>query len=122
MLTKYVILVISGDQKDAKPTRVLTSRIIELEKLQENKLETQNHVGAKQWNKFMWNQQKKYIEKVSIWRLCFMVFQGRKYTLGQIQEKWFGPFKVKYCLPNNIPIFLLSTILNQIQYWSVLTN
>jgi hypothetical protein len=25
-------------------------------------------------------------EKVLIWRLCFMVFQRRKDTLGQIQE------------------------------------
>jgi hypothetical protein len=33
------MLTISGDHKDAKPTRVLTIRIIELEKLQENILE-----------------------------------------------------------------------------------
>jgi hypothetical protein len=46
MPTKYVLLAISGDHKDAKPTRVLTSRIIELEKLQENELEAQNNVGA----------------------------------------------------------------------------
>jgi hypothetical protein len=28
----------------------------------------------------------KHIEEVSIWRLCFMVSQGRKDTFGQIQE------------------------------------
>jgi len=39
MPTKYVMLTISGDHRDAKPTRVLTTRITELEKLQENKLE-----------------------------------------------------------------------------------
>ncbi len=38
--------VISGDHKDAEPTRMLTTKIIELEKIQENKLEAQNDVGA----------------------------------------------------------------------------
>ncbi len=33
MLTKYVILAISGDHKYAKPTRMLIARIIELENL-----------------------------------------------------------------------------------------
>ncbi len=30
---------------------------------------------------------KKHKEEVSIWRLCFMVAQGRKDTHGKIQEK-----------------------------------
>jgi hypothetical protein len=46
MPTKYVPLAISGDHKDEKPTRVLTTRITKLEKLQKNKLEVQNNVGA----------------------------------------------------------------------------
>jgi hypothetical protein len=46
MPTKYVLPTISGDHKDAKPTRVLTSIIIKLEKLQENKLEVQKNVGT----------------------------------------------------------------------------
>jgi hypothetical protein len=46
MPTKYVLSAVSGDHKDAEPISVLTSRIIELEKLQENKLEAQNNVGA----------------------------------------------------------------------------
>jgi hypothetical protein len=46
MPTKYVLLAISGDHINAKPTKALTTIIIELEKLQENKLEAQNNVGA----------------------------------------------------------------------------
>jgi hypothetical protein len=46
MPIKYVISIISGDHKDAKPTKVLTTKIIEREKLQENELEAQNNVGA----------------------------------------------------------------------------
>jgi hypothetical protein len=37
---------ISGDYKGAEPTIVLTTKITKLEKLQENKLEIQNNVGA----------------------------------------------------------------------------
>jgi hypothetical protein len=55
MPTKYVLSVISGDHKDVEPTKVLTTRIIKLEKLQENKLEVQNNVGANQCNKILWS-------------------------------------------------------------------
>jgi hypothetical protein len=34
-----MLLVVNGDHKDAKPTKVLIARITKLEKLQENKLE-----------------------------------------------------------------------------------
>jgi len=46
MPKKNVLSTISGDHKDAELTKVLTTRIIELEKLQENSLEVQNNVGA----------------------------------------------------------------------------
>ncbi len=42
MWTEYVLSVISGNHKDAEPIRVLIVRLIELEKLLENKLEAQN--------------------------------------------------------------------------------
>jgi hypothetical protein len=44
MPTKYVMWAISGDHKDAKPTKVLTTKITKLKKLQENKLEANNNV------------------------------------------------------------------------------
>jgi hypothetical protein len=40
------MLAISGDHKYAEPTKVLTTKIRKLEKLQENKLEAYNNVGA----------------------------------------------------------------------------
>jgi hypothetical protein len=39
MSIEYVLLAMSGDHRYAEPTKVLTARIIELEKLQENRLE-----------------------------------------------------------------------------------
>jgi hypothetical protein len=58
MPIKYVLLAISGDHIDVEPTKVLITKIIELEKLQENRLEAQNNVGKNQWNRFLWSQQK----------------------------------------------------------------
>jgi 16S rRNA U1498 N3-methylase RsmE len=40
-------LVISGDPKDAEPTRVLIAKITKLEKLQHNRLEAKNQCGSK---------------------------------------------------------------------------
>ncbi len=37
---------ILGDHNDVEPTIMLTTKIIKLEKIQKNKLETQNNVGA----------------------------------------------------------------------------
>jgi hypothetical protein len=36
---EYVLSIISGDHKDVEPTKVLITRITNLEKLEENKLE-----------------------------------------------------------------------------------
>jgi hypothetical protein len=58
MPIEYVLLAIIGDHRDAERTRVLTAKITELEKLQENKLEAQNNVGANQWSRFLWSQHK----------------------------------------------------------------
>ncbi len=94
MLTKYVLSTISGDHIDAKPTRVLTTRITKLEKLQENKLETQNNVGANQWNKFMWSQQKNTKKKFQFGNYVLWLPKRENAYLGKFKKRWFGPFKV----------------------------
>ncbi len=54
MPTKYIILVISGDEKDNTPVKVLTSRITELKKLQEAKMQAMETTRIQQWNKALW--------------------------------------------------------------------
>jgi hypothetical protein len=46
MLIEYVLPAISGDHIFAKLTKVLTTRVTELKKLQENILEAHNNVGT----------------------------------------------------------------------------
>jgi hypothetical protein len=46
-------------------------------------------------------------EEVPIWKLCFVVPKGGNDTPGKFKKRWFGPFRVQYCLPNNL-ILLVS--------------
>jgi len=46
MPIEYVLPTITGNHIDVEPTRVLTTRITKLEKLQEKKIEACNNVGA----------------------------------------------------------------------------
>jgi hypothetical protein len=85
MPIEYVMSTISADHRDAKPTRVLTTKIIELEKLHVNKLKTQNNVGANKWNIFL--SQQKNTEFFSNLEIMFYGFQRIKNTYGKIQEK-----------------------------------
>jgi hypothetical protein len=47
-----------------------------------------------------------YRKEVLVWRLCFMVPKGEKTYLGKFKKRWFGPFKVQYCLRNNIILII----------------
>jgi len=43
-----------------------------------------------------------------------MVSQRRKKHMGKFKKRWFSPFKVEYCLSNNIIIFVNNFELNPI--------
>jgi hypothetical protein len=85
---------------------MLTTRITELEKLQENKLEVQNNVGTNQWSRFLWNQQKNTEKKFQFGNYVLWFRKGEKTHMGKFKKRWFGPFMVQYFLPNNI-VFLV---------------
>jgi hypothetical protein len=44
------MLTFSGDHRDANHVKVLTSRLIELEKLLNDQLKAENTIGSQQWN------------------------------------------------------------------------
>jgi len=56
MPIKYIVLIDGGNEKDNTSVRVLTSRIIELEKLQELRMQAAKIVGIQQWKKALWSQ------------------------------------------------------------------
>jgi hypothetical protein len=56
--------------------RVLTSRILELEKLQEAKVQVAKTTIIQQWNKTLWNQQKNLEQKLVL-VIMFCYFQWK---------------------------------------------
>jgi hypothetical protein len=50
--------IANGSEKDNISMKVLTTRIIELEKLQEDRMQATKTTGIQQWNRTLWNQQK----------------------------------------------------------------
>jgi hypothetical protein len=68
-----------GQIYDPNPIKVLTSHMSELEKLRDNWLIAQDLIASNQWNRSLCSQNW-YIEKKSVWRLCFMVFKGYQGT------------------------------------------
>jgi hypothetical protein len=48
MPTKYIVPIASGKQRDGTPIRVLTSRVSELEKLQEARMQVAETNGIQQ--------------------------------------------------------------------------
>jgi hypothetical protein len=59
-------------------------------------------VGANQWSKFVWIQQKNIKKKFEFGDYVLWFPKGEKTHLSKFKKKWFGPFRVQYCLPNNI--------------------
>jgi hypothetical protein len=45
MPIEYIVLIVSGNQKDYTLVRILTSRVLELEKLQEAKMQAVKTIG-----------------------------------------------------------------------------
>jgi hypothetical protein len=122
MPIKYVTLDINGDHRDAKPTRVLTTIIIELENLQENRLEAQHNVGANQWSKFLWNQQKILRRSSNLEIMSYGFPKEKKHIWANLRKDGLVHlgYNIAYLI---ILLFLfLLTILNQTQYWSMLIN
>jgi hypothetical protein len=91
-----------------QPIRILISWIIELKKLQENKLIAQYLITSNQWNKSLWSRNW-FIEtrfQFGDYVLCFPRVVSKH--VPKFWKQWLGPYKIQYCLPNNT--ILLITI------------
>ncbi len=51
MPTKYLVLIVGGNERDNILVRVLNSMIIELEKLKEDKKQAEKTTCIQQWNR-----------------------------------------------------------------------
>ncbi len=45
-------------------------------------------------------------KEVQVWRLCTLVPRTTKTHIGKFTKKWFGPYRIQFCLPNNIVLLV----------------
>ncbi len=108
MPTKYIILVVGENERDNTPVRVLTSKITQLKKLQEARMQVAKIIGIQKWNRTLWSQQIFFLRKLVLVIMFLWFPKGNKSHLGKLTKKWFGLYKIQYVLPNNT--MLLVTI------------
>ncbi len=63
-------------------------------------------MGANQWNRFMWSQQKNTKKKFQFGDYVLWFTKGEKTHMSKFKKRWFLPFKVEYCLPNNLVLLV----------------
>jgi hypothetical protein len=54
----------------------------------------------------MWNQQKNTEKKFQFGDYVLWFPKGKKTHMGKFKKIWFSPFRVQYCLPNNIVLII----------------
>ncbi len=101
MLTKYIMLVASGNEKDNTSVKILISKITELKKLYEDRMQVVETTCIQQQNITLWSQQKNLEKQFSFGDYVLWFPKGNKSHLGKFTRKWFKPYKVQYVLPNN---------------------
>ncbi len=108
MPIEYIILVDGGDERDNTLVRLLISKIIELEKLQEDRMQATETTRIQQWNRALWNQQKNPEKQFSFNDYVLWFQKGNKLHLGKFTRKWFGLYRIEYMSPNNIVLLVTS--------------
>ncbi len=108
MPTKYIVPIVGGNERDNTSVKVLISRITELEKLQEARMQAIETARIQQWNRTLWSQQKNLEKNFSFGDYVLWFPKGNKSHLGKFTRKWFGLYRVQYVLPNKT--MLLVTI------------
>ncbi len=71
--------------------RVLTSRISELEKLQEARIYVTKTIGIQQGNRTLWSQRKNPKKQFNFGDYVLWFPKGDKSHLGKFNRKWVGP-------------------------------
>ena len=102
MPTKYIVPTQrTTTDLDFIQHRVLAVRIADLDKLDETRLKAQTHQGQAQWNRAQWvqTQGKPYQFRTEDYVLWYP--KGANVHAKKLQNKWFGPYRGQYLLPNN---------------------
>ena len=100
MPTEYLVPT-KSTTTDPSPSRVLAARTADLERLDESRhraLETQ---GISQWNRAQWANTTGPTHQFRLGDPVLWYPKGANIHPGKLKNKWFGPYRVQYPLPNN---------------------
>ena len=86
--------------------RVLAARTTDLDKLDKTRLTAQTHQGQAQWNRAKWVQTQSKPHQFRMGDYVLWYPKGANVHRGKLQNKWFGPYRVQYLLPNNIVLLV----------------
>ena len=75
---------------------VLAARTADLDKLDETRLKAQT-----QWNRAQWVQTQGKPHQFRMGDYVLWFPKGANVHVGKLRNKWFGPYRVQYLLPNN---------------------
>ena len=81
--------------------RVLAAQTADLDKLDETRLKAQTHQGQTQWNRAQWVQTQGKPHQFRMGDYVLWFPKGANVHAGKLRNKWFGPYRVQYLLPNN---------------------
>ena len=79
----------------------MVARTADLDKLDETRLKAQTHQGQTQWNQAQWVQTQGKPHQFRTGDYILWYPKGANVYAGKLQNKWFGPYRVQYLLPNN---------------------
>jgi hypothetical protein len=94
MPIEYVLSTISGGHRDVEPTKVQTTRITKLEKLQKNQIGSLEQCWNKLMEQILWSQPKNTKNKFQFGDYVLWFPKGENTHLGKFKKRWFGPFRV----------------------------
>ena len=108
MLTKYIVPTQrTTTDLDITQHRVLAARTTDLDKLYETRLKAQTHQGQAQWNHAQWVQTQGKPHQFRMGDYVLWYPNGANVYAGKLQNKWYGPYRVQYLLPNNIVLLVI---------------
>ena len=103
MPTEYIVSTQrTTTDLDFTQHRVLAARTADLDKLDEIQLKAQTHQRQAQWNCAQWiqTQDKPHQFRMGDYVLWYPSKGANEY-IRKLRNKWFGPYRVQYLLPNN---------------------
>jgi hypothetical protein len=91
---------------DFIPTRVLTARLVDLEQMDSARHHAQQVAGERQWSRALWSQQHYRQKDFQLGDYVLWYPKGQKEHVGKFKNRWFGPYRIQYCLPNNTALLV----------------